>query len=97
MKGMVFATKLAVQHVLTWYVVRENFNFKTKHLDLEKLMVSCEDDSCPWLVHAICCKGDNVWKIAKCKGPYKCGKIQNAHDGQRIDSAFLAYILKRYI
>ena len=97
MKGMVFATKLAVQHVLTWYVVRENFSFKTKHLDLEKLMVSCEDDSCPWLVHVICCKGDNVWKIAKCKGPHTCDIIQNAHDGRMIDSTFLAYVLERYL
>ena len=46
-KGMVFTTRLAVRHALTWYVVRENFSFKTKHLDLERLMVSCEDDSCP--------------------------------------------------
>ena len=60
MKGMVFATKLAVRHALTWYVVQENFSFKTKHLNLERLMVSCEDDSCPWLVRVICCKGDNV-------------------------------------
>ena len=60
-------------------------------------MVSCEDDSCPWLVHVICCKGDNVWKITKCKGPHTCNKIQNAHDGQMLDSAFLAYILECYI
>ncbi|XP_023898886.2 uncharacterized protein LOC112010734 [Quercus suber] len=60
-------------------------------------MVSCEDDSCPWSVRAICCKGDNVWKIAKSKGPHTCDKIQNAHDGRMIDSAFLAYVLERYI
>nr|POF15809.1 hypothetical protein CFP56_18014 [Quercus suber] len=47
MKGMVFATKLAMQHALTWYVVRENSSFKTEHSNLERLMVSCEDDSCP--------------------------------------------------
>ena len=75
MKGMVFLTKLAMRHVLTWYTVRENFSFKTEHLDSERLKVSCEDDSCPWLVHAICCKGDSVWKIAKCKGPHMCDKI----------------------
>ena len=97
MKGMVFATKLAVRHALTWYVVRENFSFKTEHSDSERLMVSCEDDSCPWSVRAICCKGDNVWKIAKCKGPHTCDKIQNAHDGRMIDSVFLAYVLERYI
>ena len=45
----------------------------------------------------ICCKGDNVWKIAKCKGPHTCDKIQNAHDGRMIDSVFLAYVLERYI
>ena len=60
-------------------------------------MVSCEDDSCPWSVRAICCKGDNVWKIVKCKGPHTCDKIQNAHDGQMIDSVFLAYVLEHYI
>ena len=60
MKGMVFATKLAVRHALTWYVVQENFCFKTKHLNLERLMVSCEDDSCQWSVCVICYKGDNV-------------------------------------
>ena len=60
-------------------------------------MVSCKDDSCPWLVRAIYCKGDNAWKIAKCKGPNTCDKIQNAHDGWMIDLAFLAYVLKRYI
>ena len=59
--------------------------------------MSCEDDSCPWSIRAICCKGDNVWKIAKCKGPHTCDKIQNAHDGQMIDSVFLAYVLERYI
>ena len=59
-KGMVFTTKLAVRHALTWYVLQENFSFKTEHLDSERLMVSCEDDSCPWSVHAICCKSDNV-------------------------------------
>ena len=96
-KGMVFATKLAVRHALTWYAVRENFSFKTEHSDSERLMVSCEDDSCPWSVRAICCKGDNVWKIAKCKGPHTCDKIQNAHDGRMIDSVFLAYVLERYI
>ena len=92
MKGMVFATKLAVRHALTWYAVRENFSFKTEHSDSERLMVSCEDDSCPWSIRAICRKGDNVWKIAKCKGPHTCNKIQNAHDGRMIDSAFLAYV-----
>ena len=96
-KGMVFATKLAVRRALTWYAVRENFSFKTEHSDSERLMVSCEDDSCPWSVRAICCKGDNVWKIAKCKGPHTCDKIQNAHDGRMIDSVFLAYVLERYI
>ena len=60
MKGMVFTTKLAMRHALTWYVVRENFSFKTEHLDIERLMVSCKDDSYPWLVRAICCKGENV-------------------------------------
>ena len=95
MKGI--ATKLAVRHALTWYAVRENFSFKTKPLDSERLMVSCEDDSCPWSIRAIYCKGDNVWKIAKCKGPHTCDKIQNAHDGQMIDSAFLAYVLECYI
>ncbi|KAK7843198.1 hypothetical protein CFP56_012798 [Quercus suber] len=94
LKGMVFATKLAVRNALTWYIVRENFSFKTEHSDSERLMVSCEDDSCPWSVRAICCKGDNVWKIAKCKGPHTCDKIQNAHDGWMIDSAFLAYVLE---
>nr|POE57385.1 coatomer subunit gamma [Quercus suber] len=63
----------------------------------ERLMVSCEDDSYPWSVRAICCKGDNVWKITKCKGPHTCDKIQNTHDGRMIDSAFLAYVLERYI
>ncbi|XP_075649720.1 uncharacterized protein LOC142620205 [Castanea sativa] len=97
MKGMVFATKFAVRHALTWYALRENFRFKTEHSDSERLMVSCEDDSCPWSVRAICCKGDNVWKIAKCKGPHTCDKIQNAHDGRMIDSVFLVYVLERYI
>nr|POF24521.1 gdsl esterase/lipase [Quercus suber] len=97
LKGMVFATKLAVRNALTWYALRENFSFTTEHSDSERLMVSCEDDSCPWSVRAICCKGDNVWKIAKCKGPHTCDKIQNAHDGRMIDSAFLAYVLERYI
>ena len=97
MKGMVFATKLAVQHVLTWYAVRENFSFKTEHSDSERLMVSYEDDSYPWSVHAICCKGDNVWKIVKCKGPHTCDIIQNAHDGWMIDSKFLAYVLEHYL
>ena len=60
-------------------------------------MVSYEDDSCPWLVRVICCKGDNVWKIAKCKGHHTCEKIQNAYDGRMIDSTFLAYVLERYI
>ena len=96
-KGMVFATKLAVRHALTWYAVRENFSFKTEHSDSSRLMVRCEDDSCPWSVRAICCKGDNLWKIAKCKGPHTCDKIQNAHDGRMIDSVFLAYVLERYI
>ena len=82
---------------MTWYAVRENFSFKTEHSDSERLMVSCENDSCPWSVRAICCKGDNVWKIAKCKGPHTCDKIQNAHDGRMIDSVFLAYVLERYI
>nr|POE60549.1 hypothetical protein CFP56_71167 [Quercus suber] len=91
LKGMVFATKLAVRHALTWYAERENFNFKTEHSDSERLIVSCEDDSCPRSVCAICCKGDNVWKIAKCKGPHTCDKIQNAYDGRMIDSAFLAW------
>ena len=97
MKGMVFATKLAVRHALTWYAVQENFNFKTEHSDSKRLMVSCKDDSCPWLVRAIYCKGDNAWKIRKCKGPHTCDKIQNAHDGWMIDLAFLAYVLERYI
>ncbi|KAL0012595.1 hypothetical protein SO802_007703 [Lithocarpus litseifolius] len=74
-KGMVFATKLVVRHALTWYAVRENFSFKTEHSDSKRLMVSCEDDSCPWSVRAICCKGDNVWKIAKCKGPHTCDNV----------------------
>ena len=60
-------------------------------------LVSCEDDSCLWSVRVICCKGDNVWKIAKCKGPHTCDKIQNAHDGRMIDSAFLAYVRECYI
>ena len=60
MKGMVFSTKLAVRHVLTWFVVWENFSFKTEHSDSKRLMVSYEDDSCPWSVYAICCTGDNV-------------------------------------
>ena len=81
MKGMVFTTKLVMRHALTWYVVRENFSFKTEHSDLKRLIVSSKDDSCPRSVRAICCKGDNIWKIAKCKGPYMCDKIQNAHDG----------------
>ena len=55
-KGMVFATKLAVRHALTWYAVRENFSFKNEHSDSKRLMVSCEDDSYPWSVRAICCK-----------------------------------------
>ncbi|KAK9995056.1 hypothetical protein SO802_024759 [Lithocarpus litseifolius] len=97
MKGMVFATKLAVRHALTWYALQENFSFKTEHSDSERLMVSCEDDSCPWSVRAICCKGDNVWNIAKCKGLHTCDKIQNAHDDRMIDSAFLAYVLESYI
>ena len=59
--------------------------------------MSCEDDSCPWLVRAICCKGDNVWKIIKCKGPHTCNKIQNAHNGRMTDFAFLAYALEHYI
>ena len=59
-KGMVFPTKLAVRGALTWYVVRENFSFKTEHSDSERLMVSCKDDSYPWLVRMICCEGDNV-------------------------------------
>nr|POE67665.1 isoform 2 of protein eds1 [Quercus suber] len=63
MKGMVISTKLVVRHVLTWYVVRENFSFKTEFSDSERLMVSCEDDSYPWM----------------------------------LDSAFLAYVLERYI
>nr|POF00703.1 hypothetical protein CFP56_41876 [Quercus suber] len=47
MKGMVFATKLAVRHALTWYAVRENFSFKTEYSNSKRLMMSCEDDSCP--------------------------------------------------
>ena len=97
MKGMAFATKLTMRHALTWYAMQENFSFKTEHSDSERLMVSCEDDFCPWSVRAICCKGDNVWKIAKCKGPHTCDKIQNSHDGQMIDSVFLAYVLEHYI
>ena len=97
MKGMVFATKLAVRHALTWYAMQENFNFKTEHSDSKRLMVSCKDDSCSWLVRAIYCKGDNAWKIGKCKGPHTCDKIQSAHDGWMIDLAFLAYVLERYI
>ena len=97
MKGMVFLTKLAVRHVLTWFAVRENFSFKIEHSGLERLMVSCKDDSCPWSVCAICCKGDNVWKITKCKYLYMCDKIQNAHNDRMLDSVFLAYILERYI
>ncbi|KAK9988918.1 hypothetical protein SO802_029157 [Lithocarpus litseifolius] len=38
-KGMVFVTKLAVRHALTWYAVRENCSFKTEHSDSERLMV----------------------------------------------------------
>ena len=97
MKGMVFPTKLAVRHALTWYALRENFSFKTEHSDSERLMVSCEDDSYPWSVRAICCKSNNIWKITKCKGPHTSDKIQNTHDGRMIDSAFLAYVLERYI
>ena len=97
MKGMVFATKLAMRHTLTWYAVRENFSFKIEHSDLKRLMVSYEDDSYPRSVCAIYCKGDNGWKIAKCKGPHTCDKIQNTRDGWMIDLAFLAYILERYI
>ena len=74
-KGMVFATKLVVRHVLTWYALQENFSFKTEHSDSERLMVSCKDDSCPWSVRAICCKSNNIWKITKCKGPHTCDKI----------------------
>ncbi|XP_075633813.1 uncharacterized protein LOC142606331 [Castanea sativa] len=36
---MVFPTKLAVRHALTWYAVRENFSFKNEHSDSERLMV----------------------------------------------------------
>lgn len=97
MKEMVFATKVAMRHALTWYAVQENFSFKTKHLSSERLMVSYEDDSCPWSVRAICCRGDNSWKIAKCKGLHTCDKIQNAHDGRMIDLVFLVYVLERYI
>ena len=97
MKGMVFSTKLAMRHALTKYAVRENFNFKTEHSNSTRLMVNCEDDYCPWSVRAICCKGNNVWKIAKCKGPHTCNKIQNAYNGWMLDSAFQAYVLKRYI
>ena len=61
MKGMVFPTKLAVRHALTWYALRENFSFKTEHSDSERLMMSYEDDSCLWSVCSICCKGYNVW------------------------------------
>ena len=32
MKGMVFATKLAVRHALTWYAVRENFKIGRAHV-----------------------------------------------------------------
>ena len=86
-----------MRHALTWYVLQENFSFKTEHLDSERLMVSCKDDSCPWLARAICCKSDNVQKITKCKGPHTCDKIQNAHNGRMIDSVFLAYVLELYI
>ena len=33
----------------------------------------------------------------KMQGPHTCNKIQNAHDGQMLDLAFLAYVLERYI
>ena len=59
--------------------------------------MSCKDDSYPWSICAIFYKRDNVWKITKCKGPHMCDKIQNAHNGRMIDSAFLAYVLECYI
>ena len=39
-------------------------------------MVSCEDDSCPRSVRAICCKGDNVWKIEIARAPTHATKFK---------------------
>ena len=88
-----------------WVLVslnHNNFFFQTRDLNsnfayIKNYLVSCENDSCPWSICAICSNRDNVWKINKCKGLHTCSFIQVDNNGQMIDSAYLPYILEQFI
>ena len=86
--------------LVSWIII--NFFFQTRDLNsnfayIKNYLVSCENDSCPWSIHAICSKRDNVWKITKCKGLHTCLFIQVDNNGQMIDLAYLPNILEQFI
>ena len=96
-KGLTFANKVEVRHILTICALKENKHFMISRLMKVKLCAKCVDESCKWYVCAVMKPNlHGLWMVTVYVGPHMCIPIRVRNDGRMMNCNFIASdILKK--
>lgn len=76
-----FATLLEFKIWIKEFSVKYYRSYTVVHSDVKKrYTVKCEEDGCPWIVHARPWKGGPAWHISSCVATHMCR-------GKKVDEA----------
>jgi hypothetical protein len=78
-KGLMFKTLVEFKQWIKDFSVKYHRPYTVLHSDVKKrYTVKCEEDGCPWIVHARPWKGGPDWRITSCVPTHMCR-------GKRVD------------
>ena len=96
-KGLTFANKMEVKHVLTICALKEKKHFMISRSMKRKLCTKCVDERCKWYVCTVIKPNlHGLWMVTMYVGPYTCIPIGVRNDGRMMNCNFIASeILKK--
>ena len=96
-KGLTFANKVEVKHVLTICALKENKHFMINRSTKKKLYAKCVDESCKWYVRAVMKPNlHGLWMVTVYMGHHTCIPIGVRNDDRMINcNFFTSNILKK--
>ena len=96
-KGLTFANRVEVQHVLTKCALKENKYFMISRSTMKKIYAKCMDESCKWYVCAVLKPNlHGLWMVTVYMGPHTYIRIGVQNDGRMMTCNFIASdILKK--
>ena len=85
-KGLTFANKVEVQHILTICALKENKHFMISRSMKKKICAKCEDESCKWYVYAVMKPNlHRLWMVTMYVGPHTCIQLGVRNDGRMMN------------